>query len=483
MLHVAPLLALLALTERQPTPSCTAQLAWATAFAARNYAGFDDKVTAARRPAYDALLDTLRASSTRAATSADCDAVLRHWTAFFGDGHLGFTRRAAAPASPAASPSDAEVRARYASWERRALDEPTARARLTASGARRDAAEGVWESLDGRYRVAALRDATSGDVVMTILAADSVWWMPGQVKARLARDTGGVYAARFYMRDHSEQRWTARVVGNVLTFTGGGTWVRRWPVGAGDRTPEQLRASLNTRFAARELSPGTVLVQIPTFNDPRGIDSLFAAEGARIRAAERLVVDVRGNGGGSDYNYRELLPLVYTGPIKVVGMMALATDDNIRANEALAADTTLPEGQRAGLRANVARMKANRGGWWIGNDGETTFDSVRAMPRRVAILVDRGCASSCEQFLLAARQSAKVTLYGDRSAGILDYANVRRAEMPGGDLVLNYPTTKSKRVAAGQGIDGVGIAPHVRIPVGEWDAVEWVRRRVESERP
>ncbi|AHG92007.1 peptidase S41 [Gemmatirosa kalamazoonensis] len=483
MLHVAPLLALLALAERQPTPSCTAQLAWTTAFAARNYAGFDDKVTAARRPAYDALLDTLRASSARAATSADCDAVLRRWTAFFGDGHLGFTRRAAAPASPAASPSDDEVRARYASWEQRALDEPTARARLTASGARRDAAEGVWESLDGRYRVAALRDATSGDVVMTVLAADSVWWMPGQVKARLARDTGGVYAARFYMRDHSEQRWTARVVGNVLTFSGGGTWVRRWPVGAGDRTPEQLRASLNTRFAARELWPGTVLVQIPTFNDPRGIDSLFAAEGARIRAAERLVVDVRGNGGGSDYNYRELLPLVYTGPIKVVGMMALATDDNIRANEALAADTTFPEGQRAGLRANVARMKASRGGWWIGNDGETTFDSVRTLPRRVAILVDRGCASSCEQFLLAARQSAKVTLYGERSAGILDYANVRRAEMPGGDLVLNYPTTKSKRVAAGQGIDGVGIAPQVRIPVAEWEAIEWVRREIERGRP
>jgi hypothetical protein len=52
---------------------------------------------------------------------------------------------------------------------------------------------------------------------------------------------------------------------------------------------------------------------------------------------------------------------------------------------------------------------------------------------------------SCEQFLLMAQQSRKVTIYGEPTAGILDFGNVRSATMPGGTLRLFYPTTRSKR--------------------------------------
>ena len=465
-------------------PTCVRELDWAAGFTATNYAGFADKVTPATRPAYDSLLAGLRTDAERASDAAECDRVLARWLAFFQDRHLTIGRRPASATTsggPAFSTSDEAVRARFATSERVAVDERAARARLDALGAARAPIEGIWESSDGRYRTAVLRDARDTTrYVMSVLRADSVWWVPGQVKATFVADTGGTYATQFFLRDHTPQRWTTRVRRNVLALPGLPPWLRRWPDAPDDVPPALERTLANARFAAYDVAPGVVLVQVPTFNDPHGIDSLFAAEGARIRGAERLVIDVRGNGGGSDYNYRELTPLLATGPVRAVGMMALATDANIAANDAMAHDTTYPDAQRRGLAWLTDQMRKHRGAWAVLGDDERT-DPARARPVAVAVLVDRGCASSCEQFLLAARQSRKVTLYGDRSGGVLDYGNVRSEPMPGGTLILNRPITRTKRLPANP-VDNIGIAPDVRVPADEVLPVAWVLRHMDTPR-
>ena len=59
--------------------------------------------------------------------------------------------------------------------------------------------------------------------------------------------------------------------------------------------------------------------------------------------------------------------------------------------------------------------------------------AVRAAPRTVAVLYDRGSGSTTEEFLLQARQSRKAVLFShERSAGALDYANVRQVPLPSG---------------------------------------------------
>ena len=277
--------------------SCARELEWASAHAARNYAGFSDKVTAATRPAYDSLMRVLRADAAAARTRAECNPVLLRWVTWFRDRHLSIARPGTAPPAPPPASDTASIRARYAAWERVALgDEAAVRARFAATSTPLDPIEGIWESSDGRYRAAVVRDAKPGrEFAMVILKADSVWWMPGQVKASIARGADGAYATTFYMLDHSERQWEARPSGPVLAFSGGAPWLRRWPVGGtwGDTIDvARFRASLNTRFDARELSRGTVLVTIPTFSDPAGMDSLWARHGALIRGAERLVIVV-----------------------------------------------------------------------------------------------------------------------------------------------------------------------------------------------
>ncbi|HSJ05055.1 MAG TPA: S41 family peptidase, partial [Longimicrobiales bacterium] len=457
---------------------CAAELEWAAGFAARNYAGFETKTAGDAGVEYDRLLAELRPAAAAASTELECNAILGRWVAFFGDGHLSYRRAGRQETASAAPATDDEVRARFADWPVRPMTEAQAREILDGLASGRSPIEGIWQIGDGSYRAAVLRDDDDpARFTMSILRADSVWWLPGQVKARFIPTADETYAVQFFMRDHSEQNWAGRVMRNVLHLDGGSPWFRDWPVEPGDVSPEDYQASRNSRFGVRQLDPNTLLVQLPTFGDAAGVDALFASEGDRIRGTERLVLDLRGNGGGSDYNFRALIPLIYSGPIRMVSNAALATDDNIRANELLAADTTLPAGIRVQLAGSVARMRTALGGWYEFDDRVIDDLEPMPLPRTVAVVVDRGCASSCEQFLLAARQSSKVTIYGTRTAGILDFGNVRTGRMPGGTLVLNYPTTRSKRLPDAP-VDGTGILPDVEIPDGEQDAPAWVLRHL-----
>jgi len=233
----------------------------------------------------------------------------------------------------------------------------------------------------------------------------------------------------------------------------------------------------DTTFRVYDVDSQTVVVRLPDFDNAYAarIDSLFASNHDRLRRAEQLIIDLRGNRGGSDYNYWELLPLIYTNQIITKSVATYATADNIRRLQAIADDTTLPADARAGLQQRINTLRRNQGDFVSSRDDRTMFESVLPYPRRVGVLYDHRCASTCEQFLLAARQSTKVTLYGENSAGILDFANVLHVPLqtcPG--MVLRYGTSRSLRLP-NDPVDPAGIAPTVRIGVDS-AAIELVAR-------
>jgi hypothetical protein len=237
------------------------------------------------------------------------------------------------------------------------------------------------------------------------------------------------------------------------------------------------------RPSLRFLDDSTAVLRLPDFNDryKPAIDSLVDANHARLLATSYLVIDVRGNGGGWTGAYEEsILPLLYTDPILVHGMETWASEGNIAyARELLASDRA--EGIKRAVRALLPRMEANRDEFvTITEDREIRLDTVYPMPQAVSVLVDRGCASTCEQFVLDARQSRKVTVIGtENTGGFLDYGNVRRVSLPSGRRVFQVPTARSRRLPENP-LDLVGITPEVRIPEGEADAVEFARRYLRS---
>lgn len=236
------------------------------------------------------------------------------------------------------------------------------------------------------------------------------------------------------------------------------------------------------QFMHCRVDEDTYLIRFPSCD-------LTDAEIAGVRAAvavycasgcENLVVDIRGNMGGSDNAYEPLLKLLYDHE---------GTEDAMeyRVSDIAIAHVREFVGNTERGRRKVACMERTPAGEFL-EEGKTyriRYDSVSLVPRRAALIVDGRVASSGEQLVLEVRASSRrTTVYGqDNTLGCLDYSNCEILYFPRDTARwMIVPVTRSKRIPAGRGIDREGIAPDVRIPlplprtltdnVDPW--VEWV---------
>ncbi len=451
------------------TCNCPEQFAFLTEKMATNYAGYRDKVNATTQPDFERHTVNYRVKTATATADTTCFRLLTEWALFFRDQHVQLSYKAP-PDDPTA------IRLRFAGAEKIRLDETATKAQLDQPG--RDSVEGIWEMQGGNYRVALLRQPTPlRDYAAVILRADSIWWMPGQVKFELKKAAQN-YTARFFMRDHTIRELIARQQGNTLAFSGFSTWQRVYP---GDGKVRQ--AGPQQIFTLKKLNDRTVLLTVPTMNESvrRELDSLITANRPLLAATPNLIIDCRGNGGGSDITYYPLKPYLYTQPVTIDGMQLWATPDNADKFAQMGKDKNFPWTWRLYGRHTARKMRRNEGKF-IGKTDQSTEKMKHALPypQRVAVLIDGGCGSSCEQFILFAQQSKKTTLIGQNTGGVLDYGNLHFLTFPDGRFQLGYPTSRSGRVAAGRGIDNVGIAPTVRLTekVGDW--VDWAQQFLEE---
>lgn len=96
--------------------------------------------------------------------------------------------------------------------------------------------------------------------------------------------------------------------------------------------------------------------------------------------------------------------------------------------------------------------------------------------------MDGGAVSAAEAFVLEAARSRRVTLFGANTGGVIDYQTVEldRLACPARGLLLGYPTIGASADLPAGALNGVGIAPHVRISSNEADwvgsVVDYFRR-------
>lgn len=334
--------------------------------------------------------------------------------------------------------------------------------------------EGIYRNAEGNYRVAVIKNSTSErDFVGVVLKADSIWWMPGQVKFDLKKAKSlSTYMSRYYMRDHSERNPSVTFTDGKLEFADLGTWHKQYPGIPSVPAKPQI-------FTLAKLDSQTLLLTVPTMNETvrKELDSLVQANASLLERTPHLIIDCRDNGGGSDITFDPLKPYVYSGSVKGYRGQIYATDDNIEKYEKLRHSKDFPKKYRLYF-GHMARKMRKHKGEFVGKCGEATekFKKVKPYPQRVAILINGNCASSCEQFVYYAEQSTRVTLIGQNTAGILDYGNLHNLDFPCGKFGLAYPTSRSCRVDIGKGIDGVGIPPDVKIDEEGKDWVEYARQ-------
>jgi Peptidase family S41 len=460
----------------------------------QNYAGWDHKVTDVNRADLSDLTQRLRA---RAASSspAQMEALLGEWIAFFKDGHLRVNRNTDINGD---APNTAPNVERPQAWSDAAVLR-----RLSQLGRTRSPVEGIWRINDDRYRVAVLRDepatkagagAGAGAVSppqkfqAVVLGTTATNWRPGQIKASLVRQASGAFALVYRLGNHAELDLQGKLVANdaLLSLDKGlGAWTREWPAA---RDPDEAaRLFPVEELFLRRLSATTLWLRIPDFNDRRAatVKALLADNAEVLNTTPNLVLDLRNNGGGSDHVYAPLLPLAYTRPIYSIGIELRASADNIALRrEVMERVKTSPQ-TVAQLEAEIHLMEKNVGRYV--RPGALPFEithlnEVRAFPKRMAVLID-GAGSTGEQLLLDLRQSAKVTLMGQRnSAGVLDFANVVGLVMPSGRFDVQWATSRSLRLP-NDPVDPDGIAPDVRIPNSVQDPVTYARQWLEKQPP
>jgi hypothetical protein len=446
----------------------------------RNYAGWDTKVTKETRSVLDQLTTRLRIAA-KDATPEELTAILSEWIKFFDDGHVGVDPIAAA--APAAGPSSSPATAPSLAWT-----EASVRAELTARGAARDPLEGIWQIGGDSYRVGILpTPGKSGAFSAVVLTTTAEAWSTGQVKAELTRKADGGLDILYRAGDHTVHKTAASLFldGAALNLTDGwGLWVREVPAipdpGLVERTfpPE-------TMFM-KPLSPDTLWLRIPDFDDRRAkpLKDILDANAAALASTANLVIDLRNNGGGADFVYGPLTPLLYSRPVYSVMVEMRASEDNIALLK-VAADgiRTQAPGVARQMDSFIERMAVALGTFVPAGDQilfVKRLDTVMPFPKRVAVLVDNA-ASTGEQFLLEARQSRKVTLFGkENSAGVLDFSNTVDMPTPSGRYRVFWATSRSLRLP-GDPVDPDGIAPDIRIPADERDPVAFAQRWLERQ--
>ncbi|MFM2088796.1 MAG: hypothetical protein RLZZ237_3665 [Pseudomonadota bacterium] len=226
------------------------------------------------------------------------------------------------------------------------------------------------------------------------------------------------------------------------------------------------------------LSETTILLNLPSFHGRyrSAVATLLDTHHAALASHPNWILDVRSNGGGSDATYAPLLQWISSGEMVRLGAEWLSTPANIDGQEKVCALLAPGDQSCATFSAQaVAQMRSVKPGNYApqNNDGVISYTRLSPpelrQPARVAVLVDSACASSCEEFLLAARQSFHVKLVGRNSYGALDYSNLRLHALPSGVRQLQYATSRSARLPTLQ-VDLGGIMPDIYLPPPKDDA-------------
>lgn len=447
-----------------------------------SYAGWDTKVTPTTKSALDTLTVRLRA---RATTASDDEfaAIARDWIGFFKDRHVQL-----AQFSTGTPPTDPKRVNPEASYPTLSWTEETVRARLASLGTKRDPIEGIWAIGGDRYRVGVLRVGGLPErFVAVVLATAAENWRPGQIKAEIARGANGKLNMVFRRGDHSEEKIAAEIVadGAGMKVEGWGYWNRLVP-GVADTEVMAWQFASGEMFLKRS-SPTTLWLRIPDFNESRykPLKDLIEANRDELAKTPNLLIDLRENGGGSDYVYDVIQPYLYTRPIYTIGVEMRASADNLTLRRAVA-DRIRKDSPAvaAELDAQNVKMSENLGKYFVAGSRPFSvdkFDKILPFPKRVAVIID-GAGSTAEQFLLGARQSHKVTMFGHQnSAGVLDFANVVRMKLPSGRFEVAWATSRSMRLPDDP-VDQGGIAPDIRIPETEKDPIKYVAAWLDRQR-
>ncbi len=463
LIHLLALLLLtLPLHAQQANCSCSEALKKLMDKVEREYPGFSVKTK--DTSLYQGFKQTLH----RQAGGQDdkgCQSILKSYTDFFKDPHL-WVGSNGAPFKATASTSNERLAIDFKDFEQKLQTTP-------------DSLEGIY-TMPG-YKIG-LKKVQPREYVGFIIEATSQAWQPQDIKFRLLANGDFSYA----LMDRSLQK------GQYQSFYGTVLFLEQIQVVLTKQVPkprisqakmERLREELEG-FYFKKLSENTSILKLPSFEYQhlQTINRLLDEHKTLLEASKNLIIDVRGNPGGTTDAYQKLLPYLSGTSIRHTGTEFLATQtyiDNLEAyKKSLDKNTPTP-----GIDQQIQTLKANLGRFvnFNASGKSTSVETITVAaksPQQIVILANKGTGSSAEYFLFIAKQSKKVKILGAPSYGALDYGNAYLIEFDCPPYQLFMPTYRALRLPE-YPIDNIGIQPDLYLDSSTKDWVSFALNYLE----
>lgn len=444
------------------TPSCATDLALLERKLHLDYAGYTLELRGDRLRAFAAMKAAaqLRADTTRGDA---CFFVLRDFVGWFDDPHLFVYERGAV--------DSAETTRRAARVPRMAVTEPQLRAFYHRRGASLDPIEGIW--YDRGLRVAIVPDSARlpNGFMAVVLVSDTAVWPVGAVRAHITRRAANSYDVELAERNYAIVHRRAAIYRHVLFRLSPGIWGKEFPLPPADSGTLDPVDPHRPVFYRRN---GAFVFAVPSHSGFRSvIDSLVNANRGALAHADRMIVDLRGNEGGGSQMTESLEPFISLAAERPDpfpsegGASMLSSDDQIAyARRSFGAETT------AFVRSLVARLRERPGELVPLEDPAAPPKAPDARnwvvgtgPRAVGVLIDRGTVSASEVLVLTALRSPRATVFGEPTAGALDYQTTSIVAISPREnrWYLGYGTITRRRDLPTNGMRGHGIPPQIPI--------------------
>ncbi|MFD2919279.1 S41 family peptidase [Terrimonas rubra] len=437
-----------------------------------DYPGFEQKTK--DKVLYNSFKKQL-AEEAKTMEQSSCFEVLKKYTSFFRDGHIWINP--ATTINKKGSVTTALID----------IDIDKFRKQLKTS---KDPIAGIWKNrfewTGGVVYEIGITPTGNNDYTGFVITANTGFWQPKEIKFKLFADR----TFEFYTFDKTKKTGTYEISNdNIIYFKEArSSFIKESP--ASGFSEKQIRNKVGTfyGFSVKQLSAKTTIITLPYFDYPfvEIINDMMEEHLNLIENSENLVIDIRGNSGGTDNAYQKLLPYIMTHSIRNVGVEYLATQtliDGLEGYIKTIKDKKGMEDEIKKVRGWINSFEKNMGKFVNVSDNPFSIQEVdlaKKSPRNIVVMIDKRVGSAAENLVMRAKQSKKVKVMGTVTSGGLDYAAARMFDFGCPEYLLQLPTYRSLRLPDFP-IDNIGLQPDIFMDRFVKDWVQYAVDYLENE--
>lgn len=445
-----------------------------------NYPGFRDKVNATTQTDYTNWTNSSLEKISALKTDSLCYLETKKWITFFKDKHLQLKF-----SSPKKVTSTKVLQSKTIEILKLPISEIEF-VNYLKSNSKKDKIEGIWKN--SNYELA-IKKVKTNLFYASVLKSQNSNWAIGEVKLIIEKKDNA-YIGTFFSGDKNDtSNHKVKVVDNILDFD---------IIYFENKSPESKTILNLTEYEILQDQQAPKLNFIgddyaqftfPNFygNSYEQLEFLLQHNKERLAKTPYWIIDLRENDGG-DYSVgKQLLPYLYTKPIVDYNSKMLITKSNIQ----LWFDTylqdyysNLSKKEQDAFDLEIKNILANHNNELYDDKPATSlikYDTIMEFPKKVGILVSKNTVSSGEFFTLLARQSDKVTIYGENTGGMMDYGNLVTYKTPCKVINLKMPLNRQNWLDEGFSVDKEGVKPEIYIDLNDKNSIKKIINKLKTQ--